>query len=31
VTGRGALGPVDAFGIDRLVEGCRSAGLVATP
>jgi short subunit dehydrogenase-like uncharacterized protein len=31
VTGRGALGPVEAFGIDRLVEGCRSAGLVATP
>jgi short subunit dehydrogenase-like uncharacterized protein len=31
VTNRGALGPVEAFGIDRLVEGCRSAGLVATP
>ena len=29
VKGRGALGPVDAFGIDRLIEGCRSAGLVA--
>jgi short subunit dehydrogenase-like uncharacterized protein len=27
----GALGPVDAFGLDRLVEGCRSAGLVVTP
>ncbi len=31
VTGRGALGPVDAFGIDRLIEGCRAAGLVAAP
>jgi len=31
VEGRGALGPVDAFGIDRLVEGCRDAGLVAAP
>jgi short subunit dehydrogenase-like uncharacterized protein len=30
VTARGALGPVEAFGIDRLIEGCRSAGLVAT-
>jgi short subunit dehydrogenase-like uncharacterized protein len=27
----GALGPVDAFGLDRLVEGCRSAGLVVSP
>ena len=27
----GALGPVDGFGLDRLVEGCRSAGLVVTP
>ncbi len=26
----GALGPVDAFGLDRLIEGCRSAGLVVT-
>jgi short subunit dehydrogenase-like uncharacterized protein len=31
VEGVGALGPVEAFGIDRLVEGCRSAGLVLTP
>jgi short subunit dehydrogenase-like uncharacterized protein len=30
VSARGALGPVEAFGIDRLIEGCRSAGLVAT-
>jgi short subunit dehydrogenase-like uncharacterized protein len=27
----GALGPVDAFGIERLTEGCRLAGLVVTP
>jgi short subunit dehydrogenase-like uncharacterized protein len=27
----GALGPVDGFGLDRLVEGCRSAGLVVSP
>jgi short subunit dehydrogenase-like uncharacterized protein len=27
----GALGPVDAFGLDRLVEGCRSVGLVVSP
>jgi short subunit dehydrogenase-like uncharacterized protein len=26
----GALGPVDAFGLDRLVEGCRSVGLAET-
>jgi short subunit dehydrogenase-like uncharacterized protein len=31
VKGRGALGPVDAFGIDRLIEGCKSAGLVEAP
>ncbi len=31
VEGRGALGPVDAFGIDRLVAGCRDVGLVASP
>ncbi len=27
----GALGPVDAFGLDRLVAGCHSAGLVVSP
>jgi short subunit dehydrogenase-like uncharacterized protein len=31
VEGVGALGPIEAFGIDRLVEGCRSAGLVVAP
>jgi short subunit dehydrogenase-like uncharacterized protein len=31
VEGVGALGPVDAFGLDRLVEGCRAAGLVVSP
>ncbi len=31
VQGRGALGPVDAFGLDRLIAGCKSAGLVAAP
>lgn len=31
VEGVGALGPADGFGIDRLVEGCRSAGLAVTP
>lgn len=31
VTAVGALGPVDGFGLDRLVEGCRSAGLTASP
>jgi short subunit dehydrogenase-like uncharacterized protein len=31
VEAAGALGPVEAFGIDRLTEGCRLAGLVATP
>jgi short subunit dehydrogenase-like uncharacterized protein len=27
ITGTGALGPVDAFGLDALREGCASAGL----
>ncbi len=31
VEGVGALGPVDAFGLERLTEGCRAAGLVITP
>ena len=31
VTSVGALGPVDGFGLDRLVAGCRSLGLIATP
>lgn len=31
VTSVGALGPVDGFGLERLVEGCRSAGLVISP
>ncbi len=26
----GSLGPVEAFGLDALVEGCASAGLIAT-
>ena len=26
-TGTGALGPVQAFGLDALEEGCRRAGL----
>jgi short subunit dehydrogenase-like uncharacterized protein len=30
VSETGALGPIDAFGLDRLVEGCRSVGLTAT-
>jgi hypothetical protein len=25
--GTGALGPVDAFGLDELVKGCAEAGL----
>ncbi|ADG90144.1 Saccharopine dehydrogenase [Thermobispora bispora DSM 43833] len=28
VSGTGALGPVDAFGLDALVQGCAEAGLV---
>ena len=31
VSAVGALGPVDGFGLDRLIEGCRSAGLVVSP
>jgi hypothetical protein len=27
VTGTGALGPVQAFGLDRLEDGCRACGL----
>ena len=30
VTGTGALGPVDAFGLERLAAGCRSVGLTET-
>jgi short subunit dehydrogenase-like uncharacterized protein len=30
VSGVGALGPLDAFGLDRLIAGCRSAGLSAS-
>ncbi len=30
VQASGALGPVDAFGLDRLTAGCRSVGLVVT-
>ncbi len=28
VTGTGALGPIDAFGLDAFVQGCGEAGLV---
>jgi short subunit dehydrogenase-like uncharacterized protein len=31
VTGTGALGPVDAFGLDALRAGCEQAGLVRDP
>ncbi len=31
VTAVGALGPVDGFGLDRLIEGCSSAGLTVSP
>ncbi len=30
VTGTGALGPVQAFGLDRLEDGCRACGLART-
>jgi len=29
--GAGALGPVDAFGLDEVIDGCARAGLVAQP
>jgi short subunit dehydrogenase-like uncharacterized protein len=31
LTGPGALGPVDAFGLDRLMAGCAEVGLVRQP
>ncbi|MFM7146019.1 MAG: hypothetical protein ACKOW5_06770, partial [Actinomycetales bacterium] len=31
VRGTGALGPVDAFGLDEVIAGCARAGLVAQP
>jgi short subunit dehydrogenase-like uncharacterized protein len=31
VRGTGALGPVDAFGVDEVIAGCARAGLVAQP
>ena len=29
IVGRGALGPVEAFGLDELLIGCEEAGLEA--